>query len=68
MGVRDPEVGKFQKNNLKSSRPRFNFDAKQKSELQNFVLERHPSIVFNAEFDILIPPGINRSRSLINFD
>ena len=44
MGVRDPEVGKFQKNNLKLSRPRFNFGAKQKSELQNFVLEGHPSL------------------------
>ena len=43
MGLRDPEVGKFQKNNLKLSRPRFNFGVKQKSELQNFVLEGHPS-------------------------
>ncbi len=42
MGVRDPKVGKFRKNNLKLSRPWFNFGAKQKSELQNFVLEGHP--------------------------
>ena len=42
IGVRDPEVRKFWKNNLKLSRPRFNFGTKQKSELQNFVLEGHP--------------------------
>ncbi len=41
MGVRDPEVRKFRKNDLKISRPRFNFGTKQKSELQNFVLEGH---------------------------
>ena len=39
--VRDPEVGKFRKKNLKLSRPSFNIGAKQKSELQNFVLEGH---------------------------
>ena len=39
-----PEVGKF-KNNLKLSRPRFNFGAKQKSKLQNFVLEGHPNVL-----------------------
>ncbi len=38
-----PTLGKFRKNNLKLSRPRFNFGAKQKSELQNFVLEGHPN-------------------------
>ncbi len=42
MGVKDPEVQKFRKKNLKSSRLRFNFGAKQKSELKNFVLEGHP--------------------------
>ena len=42
MGVRDPEVGKFWKK-IELSRPRFNFGAKQKSELQNFVLEGHPN-------------------------
>ena len=36
--MRDPE-----KKYLKLSRPRFNFGAKQKSELQNFVLEGHPT-------------------------
>ena len=44
MGVRDPEVRKFRKNNSKLFRPRFNFGAKQKSELKNFVLEGHPTV------------------------
>ena len=44
MRMRDPEVRKFWKNNLKSSRPRFNFGAKQKSEFQNFVMEGHPKV------------------------
>ncbi len=44
MGVKDPEVQKFRKKNLKLSRPRFNFGAKQKSELKNFVLEGHPTV------------------------
>ncbi len=39
MGLKDPEVRKFWKKKLKLSRPSFNFGAKQKSELQNFVLE-----------------------------
>ncbi len=50
MGVRGPEVEKFQKNYLKLSRPRFNFGAKQKSELQNFVLEGHPNEQVTKEF------------------
>ncbi len=29
---------------MKLSGPRFNFGAKQKSELQNFVLEGHPKV------------------------
>ncbi len=44
MGVKDPEVQKFRKKNLKLSRLRFNFGAKQKSELKNFVLEGHPTV------------------------
>ena len=44
MGVKDPEVQKFRKKNLKLSRLRFNFGAKQKSELKNFVLEGHPMV------------------------
>ena len=44
MGVRDPEVEKFREKNLRLSMPRFNFGAKQKSELQNFVLEGHPIV------------------------
>ncbi len=44
MGMKDPEVGKFRKNKLTLSRPRFNLGAKQKSELQNFVLEGHPTV------------------------
>ena len=57
MGVRDPEVGKFRKNNLKLSRPRFNFGAKQKSELLNFVLEGHP----NEQVDKIIDEQVDNN-------
>ena len=56
MGVRDPEVRKFRRNNLKLSRPRFNFCAKQKSALQNFVLEGHPTpLLVCAQFHTTLP-------------
>ncbi len=41
--VNQNEVEKFRKNFLKLFRPRANFGAKEKVELQNFVLEGHPN-------------------------
>ncbi len=42
-GVKDPNVRKFLKKILDSFRPRVNFGAKQKVELQIFVLKGHPT-------------------------
>ncbi len=50
MGVKDPEVGKFREKKLKLSRPRFNFGARQKSELPNFVLEGHPNVLDQQQY------------------
>ena len=41
-GVNKNEVERFKKNFLELSRPRVNFGAKEKVELQTFVLAGHP--------------------------
>ncbi len=44
MGVRDSEVGRFQKFFFELFRPRVNFGRKQKNGLKNFVPQGHPTI------------------------
>ena len=45
-GVKHHDVEKFWKLVLVLFRPKVNFGAKQKVELQTFVLERHPKTAF----------------------
>ncbi len=67
-GVRDPEVGKIPKIFFELFRPRVNFGAKQKSELKNFVLEGHPSVVCMEVFTTLDQHGIDGWWLDLNMD
>ena len=47
---------------LKFTRPRFNFGAKQKSKLQNFVLEGHPTVEVHTHCTKM-QPGVDKSST-----